>query len=168
MRASTSPRSRILATAALALGFAGSACSSQMTSAGQLDESLRAYHHHLLAGDLDRASAYVASQAMDSFLEIHGDEGKDRVVIEDFQVVSVRMQPQKDAKDPQRAVVMVSADVRRHDSITIRPTRYRQVWEQHGQRWVLAEESIAKKREPGTTGEDAPPRTAPEEEDGPK
>lgn len=162
------PTCRLAVVAALAIAASGQACSSQMSQAGQLDESLRAYHHHLLAGDLDRASAYVSSKAMDAFLKIHGDE-KAPVVIEDFQIATVRFLPRKDDKSPLQAIVVVAADVRRHDSITIRPVRYRQTWEQFGERWVLADEVMAKPRgERGASGEDDPPRTAPEAEPSPE
>ncbi len=144
----------------------GLACSSSMNDANQLDESLRAYHHHLLAGDLDRATAYVSTKAMDEFLAIHGDE-EDPVTIEDFQILSVRfVPPGKDDKEPKKAIVLVGADIRKHDSITMKAVRYRQEWEQHGQRWILGKESIAKKRgsERGTADGDDPPKTAPEAE----
>jgi len=160
-------RRLMLLAASLVSVAAGPGCASSMSSAGQLDESLRAYHHHLLAGDLDRATAYVSSKALDAFFAVHGDE-KHPVIIEDFQVLSVRFLPQKQSKDPVKAVVMVGADIRQRDSITIQAIRYRQVWEQNGERWILADETIAKTRSPdrgGANGE--PPKTAPGAEDDP-
>ena len=160
------PARRLLLAATLASLAGGLSCASSMSAAGQLDESLRAYHHHLLGGDLDRATAYVASKALDAFFAVHGDE-KHPVIIEDFQILSVRFLPVKDRKAKQTAVVMVGADVRAHDSITIKAIRYRQLWEQNGERWILADEKIAKTRGPDREGDGEPPRTAPETEDSP-
>lgn len=156
---------RVSNAAVLAAVAAAFGCASPMSTANQLDESIRAYHHHLLGGDLDRATAYVSNSAMDGFMALHGNEN-DPTIIEDFQVVSVRFLPRKTDRDPAKAIVIVGADIRKHDSITIKAVRYRQVWEQSGQRWILADESIAKPRGSGKGGPDGEGtlRTAPEAE----
>lgn len=147
-----------LAVRALAvLVLAG--CSSEMSSANRLDETLRAYHHHLLAHDQERASAYVTESAMDTFLEMHGEEAG-TLEIEDFQVLSVRFLPKDDPKANTKALVMVGLDARKKDSITVKMIRIAQTWEQRGQRWVLLETGVAPTRPRGaeTPGDEkAPP-----------
>src|SRR5512137_1926533 len=95
------------------------ACASEMSATNRLDETLRAYHHHLLARDVERASAYVGESAMDAFQGLHGDEDAS-LEIEDFQILSVRFLPQKAPGAPLRALVMVGLDARRSDSLVIR------------------------------------------------
>jgi hypothetical protein len=138
---------------------ATAACSSEMSSANRLDETLRAYHHHLLAHDQERASAYVTEAAMDAFLAMHGDDGN-AIEMEDFQVLSVRFLPKKDPKDNLQALVLINLDARRKDSIVVKPLRLAQTWEQKGQRWVMVETGIAPTRPRGAEApgdEKAPP-----------
>lgn len=127
-------------------------CASEMSSANRLDEALRAYHHHLKAKDLERASSYVSGDAMEDFRSLHGDR-RNGLQMEEFQVETVRFLHGQDRKDPLRALVLVTLEARQADSLVVRPVRLLQTWEERSGRWVLIRTGIAPER---WEGADAP------------
>lgn len=112
------------------------ACGAHRSAMDRLEESLLFYHSHLKAQDIERAAAYVASEAISDFNSLHNPE-MNILVIEDFSVMGMTEVP-----DTDRMVVMVRANVRKRDSLTVRTVRLREVWEKRGGRWVLIEEKM--------------------------
>jgi galactokinase len=120
-------------------------CASGLTATETLDQTLHYFHHHLVAGDIERAHAYVSSAALEDFRSLHDPEKNLNLLVE-FSVLTVTPVPMPKDDLRKQAVAIVAAQVRRDDSITIRKVRYRQLWERSGDRWMLLEESLA---EPG-------------------
>ncbi len=120
----------------LAVGMLALGCGAQRSSLDRLEESLLFYHTHLKTFDFDRAAAYVAPEAVADFNALHNPE-MNVFVIEDFQVASMTEVP-----DADRMVVLVRANVRKRDSLTVRTVRLREVWEKQGGRWRLIEEKM--------------------------
>ena len=131
-------------------------CSGAEHNAEQLEETLKFFHGHLVAGDVDRASAYVSGTAAEEFQGLH-DPARNAWKLEDFVVISMlpdtKVEPDQDPKNrPERMIVLVGADVRRTDSITIKKSRFRETWQKLGQRWFLVEEELATARGPQQNG----------------
>lgn len=126
-----------------------SACGAHRSSLDRLEESLLFYHSHLKAEDIERAAAYVAPEAVADFNALHNPE-YNVFVIEDFSVAAMTEVP-----DADRMVVVVRANVRKRDSLTMRTVRLREVWEKRGGRWVLIEEKMLAPGSPVEGGGDA-------------
>ena len=114
------------------------ACAGAQTKSDQFMEVLARFHHHLLAGELDVALQFVAPSAQEAFLSIH-DPARTVNRPEDFNVVTIDT-----ASD--RVLVVVTADVRKENSLTIRSVRLKQVWEHRDGRWLLMKEEIVPTR----------------------
>lgn len=112
------------------------ACGAHRSSMDRLEESLLFYHTHLKAQDIERAAAYVGAEAIADFNSLHNPE-MNVLVIEDFQVATMTEVP-----DTDRRVVLVRANVRKRDSLTLRTVRLREVWEKREGRWLLIEEKM--------------------------
>jgi len=135
---------------AVVVGVAVIACGAHRSSLDRLEETLLFYHSHLKAQDLERAAAYVAPEAIEDFDALHNPE-RNILLIEDFAVASWTEDP-----ETEKMVVLVRANVRKRDSITMRTVRLREVWEKRGGRWVLIQErmlSASDPIEPGGTRE---------------
>lgn len=112
------------------------ACAGPQTKEERLHEELARFHHHLMAGDVDQAAAMVSPGAMEAFTALH-DPARTIFRAEDFNVVSM-------VRDPvtKRITVVVTADTRKENSITVRTVRLREVWGEQGGRWVLLSEEV--------------------------
>lgn len=107
------------------------ACSGVKTNADLLRDAVMAFHHRLLSGDYIQASSMVAPEAYNDFMVLH-DPSRNITRLEDFEILSVKNDPESN-----KAVVLVAADTRRENSITIKRLMYRQVWQQIEGRWWL-------------------------------
>lgn len=125
------------------------ACGAHRSSMDRLEESLLFYHTHLKAQDIEHAAAYVGSEAIADFNSLHNPE-LNVFVIEDFSVATMTEVP-----DTDRMVVVVRANVRKRDSLTLRTVRLREVWEKRGGRWLLIEEKMLAPGAPIEGGGDA-------------
>jgi len=117
-----------------ALILVGIDCSGARSALETLEESLHFYHSHVQDGDVERASAYVAIEAMDKFMSLHDPE-RNIYVMEDFSVKQVSVDPSEGTME-----VRMTAQARKRNSITIQTIRYREIWERREGRWMMIDE----------------------------
>jgi hypothetical protein len=119
----------LAAAAALAAG-----CAGPQKKEERLLESLARYHPHLIAGEYEQAEVMVGGAARETFSALH-DPSRTLYRPEDFNVLSM-------VEDPAtgRIAVIVAADIRKENSITVRTIRIREVWQEMGGRWVMVSE----------------------------
>jgi hypothetical protein len=113
-------------------------CSGPRTTGEQLRSIVGDFHHHLVVGDFVRASAMVEPEAFDSFSALH-DPAVNVIRIEDFDILTVKLDTERN-----EAVVLIAADARRENSLTIKPLRLRQVWREIGGTWRLHAEEVVR------------------------
>lgn len=128
---SRTPVFAVLLTAFVAFG---AGCSGARSALETLEEALHFYHCHVQGGDVERASAYVAIEAMDKFMALHDPE-RNLYVMEDFSVKQVSGDPSDGKME-----VRMTAQARKRNSITIETIRYREVWERREGRWMMIDE----------------------------
>lgn len=132
------PGLRWLPLVLLALGCAGG-----FNAMDDLDETLRNFHHHLVAQAVDHAANYVSNDGIEAFENLH-EPARNLNRLEEYSVVSVReFRPTKE--DPShRATVVVKARLRRADSITVQYVRFRETWQREGTRWMLVDTEMTR------------------------
>ena len=122
-----------------------SACAGNQTTLDHLRDDLAFFHHHLVGGDFVEAAAYVSPEAMDTYQEMH-DPARNAPHLEDFTLLSLREDPDH------KATAVIQADTRRHDSLTIRSVRYRELWLETPAGWRLLEMEVLGPRSQLPTG----------------
>lgn len=105
---------------------------------GTLEDTLAVYHAHLRASDVDRASTYVAPEALNDFRALHDPE-MNVFLVEEFSIGNVEPIPGSD-----RVLVVVQAGVRTKDSLIVRTVRFHEFWEKRKGKWVLVGVKMAK------------------------
>lgn len=111
-------------------------CSSIQQKKEKLDVSLSFFHNHVKDGNYDKAILYVAPECLDTFYSLHHPT-KNVLVMEEFSVTSISF-----SKDGKRAEVMVNAQVRRRDSLTVKEIVYKETWEDKPQGFRLVYEEV--------------------------
>lgn len=118
-------------------------CAGGMNALDELDETLRNFHHHLVAQATDHAMAYVGDEGLEAFEGLH-DPTKNVNRLEEYTVVQVRQLPAGKDDTRQRATVVVKGSLRKSDSITVQHVRFTETWERIGGKWVLTDTRMAR------------------------
>ena len=120
-------------------------CAGNLSSLDTLRDDLAFFHHHLVGGDFVQAAAYVAPEAMEAYQELH-DPFRNAAHLEDYMLLSLREDPDH------QATVVIAADTRRQDSLTIKSVRYREVWKDTPAGWRLLQLEVLGPRSQLPTG----------------
>lgn len=118
-------------------------CASGFNAMEHLDETLRNYHHHLVAQSVDSAALFVASEGHEAFESLH-DPAQNLNRLEEYAVVSVREKRPTKEDSTHTAKVTVKARLRRSDSITVNFVRFQEEWKRFGNTWKLIDTQMIK------------------------